>query len=110
MDLLGAAFGEDAECFALNVKRRDAVGVVKDLDVVPGYLPTPAGFYCFQKCFLGRESARVALRCGGTFGIAVITFRRSENALGEPWSSRHRFSDAVNFNNVDAGGDDHERC
>ena len=77
---------------------------------MPGYLPPPAGFDRFQECFLGSEAARIALRRGGPFCIAVFSFLWCEYAFAEAGSSRHRFRDAVNFNYVDAGGDDHERC
>ena len=77
---------------------------------MPGYLPPPAGFDRFQKCFFGRKPARVALGRGGTFGIAVFSFLWCKYAFAETGGSRHRFRDAVNFNYVDASGDDHERC
>ena len=64
----------------------------------------PAGLQRFEECFLRGEPARITLRRGGTFRIAVIAFVRCVDALDEPRRSRHRFCDAINFNNVGADG------
>lgn len=77
---------------------------------MPGYLPTPAGFDRFQECFFGGEPTRIALSGRGAFSVAIFPFLWCENAFAETRRSRHRFGDAINFNYVDAGGDDHERC
>lgn len=92
-----------------DVQRRDTVSVVYDLNVMPSYLSAPSGLYSFEESFLRGKTPGIALRGRGSFCIAVIALGGRKDAFRKSRRPRHRFSDAINFNYVDAGRDDHFR-
>lgn len=86
--------------------RRGAEVVIYDLDVVPGYLPSPPGSKRLHHRLLGRIACREALIHTDTFRLAIAAFRIGEDALGEPLGSFEALAYAIHFNDVDADGYD----
>lgn len=105
--VFGIAFDEDACRLARYVQRRNALTIVHHLNVMPGYLASPAGLDGFQECFFCSKASGVALGCSGAFRVAIIPLGAREHPLDEPRSSRHGLGDAIDFNYVDTGRDDH---
>ena len=110
VDDLGPTLSEDAQSLATDVQGRNAIRIVHHLDVVPGDLAPPARFYCLQERLFRRESPRVTLRGRRFFGVAIFALGWGEDTFAETRRSRHRFGDTIDFNYVDAGGNDHGRC
>ena len=107
MRLVGPAGVKDRFRFVANFQVRHAHVVGNDLDVLPGYFPTPSGLEGFQKGFFRRKSSGVRLGRRSAFAFAVGTFLLREHAFRKTGSSGYRLLYAINFNNVDADGYDH---
>src|SRR5215203_5810340 len=110
VDDLGPTLSEDAQSLPTDVQGRNALLIVHHLDVVPGDLSPPSRLYSLQERLLRREPPRVTLRGRRFFSVAIFALGWGEDTFAETRRSRHRFGDTVDFNYVDAGGNDHGRC
>ncbi len=107
VNAVGTAPVEELFRFAGDRERGNSVFVVEYLDVLPGDLTAPSCLEGLQKRFFCGKSGRITLKSGGSLAVAVFAFDGSKNAFGKTRSSFHRFAYAINFNNVDAGRNDH---
>ena len=90
-------------------KGRGAHVVRRDFDVVPGEAVAPARAQRLEGRLLGGEARGVVLRRRGTAArVAVGALLLGEDALAQPRRARERFTDAADFDNVYADGDDHD--
>ena len=80
-----------------------------DLDILPRDLSSPARLEGFQKCLFRGKTSGIRLGRGCSFRIAIRSFSGGENTLTEPRCSFKRFCDTINFDDVDANGNDHEK-
>ena len=86
---------------------RGARFVRGDFDVVPGESVAPARAQGLEGRLLGGEARGVVLRRRGAARVAVGALTFGEDALAQPRRARERFTDAADFDNVYADGDDH---
>ncbi len=103
-----AEFVEDFAGAVAEHERRRARFVRDNLNVVPRDAAAPAGAERLQRGLFGGEADSVVLRRRRAAGIAVETLSFGEDALAKAWCAPQDFTDARNFDNVDADGNDHK--
>jgi len=74
---------------------------------MPGEAVAPARAQGLEGGLLGGEARGVVLRRGGGVRVAVSALNFGEDALAQARRARERFTDAADFDNVYADGDDH---
>ncbi len=74
---------------------------------MPGEAVAPARAQGLEGSLLGGEARGVVLRRGGGARVAVGALFFGEDALAQARRARQRFTDAADFDNVYADGDDH---
>ena len=104
----GAAVVEEFAGAVVEEERGLAGLVREDFHVVPGDAAAPARAEGFERGLLGGEARGVVL--GGddlAAAVAVGALARGEDALAEARRAPEHFTDARDFDNVYADGDDH---
>ena len=97
---------EELARVAGELERGRAHLVRSDFDVMPGEAAAPARAQRLEGSLLGSEARGVMLRRGGV-RVAVGALFFGEDALAQARRARERFTDAADFDNVYADGDDH---
>jgi len=103
-----AAFVEDFAGAVAEHEHGRARFVRDNLNVMPCDAAAPAGAERLQRGLFGGEAGSVVLRRRRAAGIAVETLIFGEDALAEAWCALQDFTDARNFDNVDADGNNHK--
>ena len=78
-------------------------------DVLPGDAPAPTGLQGLQRRFFCREARGIMLRGDRTTRFTVSSFSFGKNALSKSRRAVDGFTNAPNFDNVDADGNYHSR-
>jgi hypothetical protein len=78
-----------------------------DLYVLPRDAARPACLQGFERRFFGGEACGIMLRGDHAARVAVGTLARCEHALGKTRRAPEDFTDAPNFDNVYADGNNH---
>ena len=81
----------------------------RDFDVLPTDAAAPAGLQSLERSFFCRKARGIMLRGGRAARFAVRAFGLSEYAFSKPGRARDGLSDAPNFDDVDADGNNHRR-
>ncbi len=103
-----AALVEDFAGAVAEHERGRARFVRDNLNVMPRDATAPAGAERLQRGLFGGEAGSVMLRRRRASGIAVDALIFGEDALAEAWCAPQHFTDARNFDNVDADGNNHK--
>lgn len=74
---------------------------------MPREAAAPARAQRLEGSLFGGEARGVVLRRGGAARVAVGALFFGEDALAQARRARERFTDAADFDNVYADGDDH---
>lgn len=98
---------EERARVAAELERWCARVVRGDFDVMPGEAVAPARAECFEGGFFGGEARGVVLGRRRAARVAVGALLLGEDALAEARRARQSFTDAPDFDNVYADGDDH---
>lgn len=99
---------EECARVAAELEGRCARFIRGDFDVMPGEAVAPACAEGFEGGLFSGEAHGVVLRRGSAARVAVGALLLCEDALAQARRALERFTDAADFDNVYADGDDHD--
>ena len=90
-------------------EKRCAASLRSNLYILPGNPTSPSSSKGFERRFFCGKARRIMLRGHDAATVTIGALSGGENSRGKPLGPQLHFANALNFDNVYADGNDHER-